>query len=277
MFPDGARFGGAPGNFAHHAASLGASTSMVSAVGCDDLGRRAIERLKGSQIDVSQVVSSQTHPTGSVDITVDNQGNPSYQFHQNEAWDFLCWSDELASLASRCDAVCFGTLGQRSDPSRETIQRFVSATKETALRIFDINLRPPFFSDSAIDQSLSLANVLKLNDEELKYLAEHFDFAAGSEIEWAKEIRHRYGLKLVAMTRGPRGALVVGQDSVIEVDAKPTEVSDTVGAGDAFTAALTRGLLSGGEIEKVAQSACRVAEYVCSQPGATPSLPETLR
>ncbi len=126
VFPSEARFGGAPGNFAHHAAALGGKTYIVSAVGDDDLGRRAFDSLKRSRIDVSYVSTDPKHPTGTVDVQLDHQGIPTYQFHQDESWDFLGWTAELENLAGRCDAVCFGTLGQRSPSSRATIQSFVS-------------------------------------------------------------------------------------------------------------------------------------------------------
>ena len=276
-FPSGAKFGGAPGNFAHHVAALGAETYMVSAVGDDELGRRAMERLQESGIRLPHVAVNMQHPTGSVDVTVDAEGHPSYQFHENDSWDFLEWSDDLAMLANRCDAVCFGTLGQRSQPSRSTIQRFVSTTKRSALRIADINLRSPFYNDQVIQESLELVNVLKLNDDELRYLTDRLALRQRADADQAKEIRQRYQLELVAVTRGRNGALVVTEDSTFDVPGRPTEVSDTVGAGDSFTAALVAGLLQGKPVGGLVETACRIAEYVCTQPGATPQLPESFR
>lgn len=276
IFPEGAKFGGAPGNFAHHVASLGAQTFMVSAVGDDDLGRVALERLQNSGIDISHVVVDDTHPTGSVDVSIDRRGQGAFRFHEDESWDFLAWSDDLQRLANRCDAVCFGTLGQRSDQSRATIRRFVETTKKTALRIFDINLRAPFYTIDVVTETLKLANVLKLNDDELRWMAETLGLRQGPEIDQAIEIRQRFELKLVAVTRGERGALVVTEESTHDVAGHPVDVRDTVGAGDAFTAALTIGLIQGKEIGALAETACRIAEYVCTQSGATPALPESL-
>jgi len=276
LFPDGPRFGGAPGNFAHHAAALDAQVSMVSAVGNDELGRQAIASLQASGIDVQQVAVSPSRPTGSVAVTLDDQGHASYQFHQDEAWDFLDWTDSLRELASRCDAVCFGTLGQRSSGSRETIQKFVSATREPALRVLDINLRAPHYSHEVIDRSLELANVLKLNDDELRYLAERFGQADLSQVDQAQAIRRRCDLRLVAVTKGSAGALLVSEEEVVESPGAAVEVRDTVGAGDSFTAALVVGLLREIDLATVAASACRIAEYVCTQSGATPPLPTSI-
>lgn len=276
LFPDGPRFGGAPGNFAHHAAALGAQAVMVSAVGDDQLGREALDRLRGSGIDVRHVAISPSHPTGSVAVTLDAQGHAAYRFHHDEAWDFLSWSDSLAALADRCDAVCFGTLGQRRPESRATIQRFVAATRPSVLRVLDINLRPPHYDDEVIQRSLELANVLKLNDDELRLLADRFGHSGKSQVQQAQAIRQRCGLRLVAVTKGSAGAVLVSEQEVIESPGVAVEVRDTVGAGDSFTAALVVGMLRGIELTTVAASACRIAEYVCTQSGATPALPSSI-
>ncbi len=276
LLPDGAQFGGAPANFAHHAAALGADVSMVSAVGDDSLGHQAIEILKAAGLDVSHVSICRDHPTGAVDVSIDGHGQPTYQFHPDNAWDHLPWSDRLLELAGQVDAVCFGTLGQRSEQSRQTIQQFLRATPESSLRVFDVNLRPPFYDDQQIDQSLKLANVLKLNDEELTQLCEMYD-TDGSEIQRAQQLAERFRFRLVAVTRGQRGGLLVYGDEVSEVESQAVEIQDTVGAGDAFTAAVTLGMLQGVELDEINHAACRIAEYVCSQAGATPNVPSELR
>ncbi len=276
LLPQGAQFGGAPGNFAHHAALLGANVSMVSSVGDDDLGRQAIRLLKASGLDVSQVSISKVHPTGAVHVSLDAAGHASYQFNSDDAWDHLQWSDELQKLANHSDAVCFGTLGQRNDESRRTIVKFLESTPDSALRIFDINLRPPYFDDDLIRESLSLANVLKLSDDELDHVCK-INGIRGSEVERAGEIAEKHELRLVAVTRGKRGGLLVCGGKISEVESQPVTVQDTVGAGDAFTAAITIGMLKGVDLDSINRSACRIAEYVCTQPGATPAIPLELR
>ena len=159
--------------------------------------------------------------------------------------------------------------------SRTTIQRFVNATSSDSLRIFDVNLRKPFYSDDVIRTSLDLANVLKLNDEELPILAEMFDLA-GTDLESLKGLASLHQLKCVALTRGENGALIIRGDGVVEQPGIPTQVVDTVGAGDAFTAALTLGLLDELDLEAIIQNASRIAAFVCSQSGATPQLPTDL-
>jgi fructokinase len=277
IFPDAARFGGAPGNFAHHAASLGGEVWMVSGVGSDKLGLSALEKLRKSGLHSEHVSVSETLPTGSVRVELDDSGHASYHFNDCDAWDHLTWTDDLHELASRSDAVCFGTLGQRNEVARSTIHRFVGSTPGSAWRVLDLNLRPPFYSDSVVDESLQLANVLKLNDEELRYLVDRFALRGQTEREQVVQIAELFQLRLVALTRGDRGGLLVRQGEVSDVKTAPISVVDTVGAGDAFSAAVVMGLISRTDLATINQIACEIAEYVCTQSGATPELPGRLR
>lgn len=274
VFPDARKFGGAPANFACSVAGLqrqGAEVYVVSGVGNDSLGREAITSLKEHRVDVSCVQVSR-HPTGQVQVQIDNQGKASYEFLRDTAWDNLQWNEELRQLAGRSDAVCFGTLGQRSELSRATIERFVSATRTDSLRILDINLRPPFYDDAVILKSLELANVLKLNDDELPLLAQVCGLDR-SDTGTLKELAHRYSLRCVALTRGADGALLLRDDELSDAPGVVTRVVDTVGAGDAYTAALAMGLLRDQPLEQINRHATQLAAFVCSQAGATPSIP----
>jgi fructokinase len=243
---------------------------MASSVGKDELGRKALEALEQHRVDTS-CVSSSDRPTGQVLVELDASGSASYNFAADTAWDNLAWSEGFARLAARTNAVCFGTLGQRSDLSRATIRRFVAATPVGALRIFDINLRPPYYSDAVIRESLELANVLKLNDE-LPVVATLCGLG-GSAADVMQQLASRFELQAVALTRGHDGAVLARGREVHEQPGIHTEVIDTVGAGDAFTAALALGLLRQDDLAAVNQRACRVAAYVCSQSGATPAIP----
>lgn len=275
MFPSGPRFGGAPANFAHHAASLGADVAIVSGVGNDELGNAALRMLRESSVETQFVAVSDRYRTGQVRVSLDDQGHAAYQFNPDEAWDHIPWTADLNAIASSCQAVCFGTLAQRSSESRNTIRRFVQATPADALRVLDLNLRSPFYDDEVIEESLQLASILKLNDEELNLVAGRF-VSGGDELTQAREILGRYALDLVAVTRGGRGSLLVREDTFSEELAQPTTVRDTVGAGDTYTAAITVGLMKGIPLADINRTACRMAEYVCSQQGATPKLPDQL-
>lgn len=279
VFPEGPQFGGAPANFACSAAELGGSTVdafIVGSVGRDDLGTRAIELLESHGVR-TDFVSPAEQPTGQVLVTLDATGRPSFEIAQDAAWDNLAWSETLAQLAARADAVCFGTLGQRGGIARDTIQRFVRATRPDCLRILDINLRPPFWSEDVVRQSLALANVLKLNDTELPTVADILGWQ-GSDHDLLERLLAQFSLRLVALTRGEQGAVLVsGTGEMSDLPAQPTTIADTVGAGDAYTAALAIGLLRDLPLAQTNAWAIRVAAFVCSQAGATPRLPEHLR
>ena len=276
LFPDGPRFGGAPANFAVHAAALGAHAEMVSGIGDDLLGSKAIERLKRANVntDFVQVISGQS--TGTVEIELDPSGSAIYLFGDDDPWDHLLWSDRFRERVARLNAVCFGTLGQRAPVSQNTIQYIVESTSPHALRVFDINLRDNFYSEVIIDRSLNAANVLKLSEEELPILAEQYKLA-GSQDQQLYAISRMFDLYAVAFTRGHQGAMLVMQNKTIaNCNGFPTDVIDTVGAGDCYTAALTIGLLREWDAELINQRACRLASFVCSQAGATPKLPNEL-
>ena len=276
LYPDATHFGGAPANFASHAASLGAEAWMVSAVGADDLGARALDALCERGVHCVHLVQDPHHATGRVLVTLNAAGQASYEFAADTAWDHLAWSDGLAALAARSDAVYFGTLGQRSPASRETIRRFLQVTPRPALRVFDVNLRQRFYDRETIHTSLQLASALKLNDEELPIVAELCAVRANTPREILSELLTRYKLRLAALTRGPHGSLLISTDAEDECPAPPTTVVDTVGAGDAFTATLVTGFLRGLPLPEINRHANAVASFVCSQNGATPALPEHL-
>ena len=279
VFPDGARFGGAPANFACSAAGLAAGSArvgMAGAVGRDDLGQRALAELTSRGVDVT-AVAVLPEPTGRVDVTVDLAGHASYVFAPDCAWDHVSWSGSLERLAAETSAVCFGTLGSRGSVSLATVRRFVAAVPSSALRILDINLRPPFWSPEIVRDSLPLANIVKCNDDELPIVAELLGLS-GSPEAILRQLVSSHALRLAALTRGAKGSLLVSADGLSsDLPGTPVEVVDTVGAGDAFTAAVTLGLLAGWPLSKLHAHAERVAAFVCTQAGGTPPIPADLR
>ena len=276
MFPDGAQFGGAPANFVCHSQALGARSHMVSCVGNDELGRRALGFLKEHGVDISAVTQSEERGTGTVEIELDAEGVAQFEFASDVAWDALTWSEALTHVAVKTDVVCYGTLGQRSEISKNTIQRFLKGTTDECLCVFDVNLRQQFYTEGLIRDSLEFANILKLNDEELPVLSSSCGLS-GSATSVMERLRERYNLHLVALTRGAKGAILLTENSLSVCDGFAVEVRDTVGAGDAFTAAMTLGLLLGHELDRINEHACRVAAFVCSQDGAAPKLPDDLK
>ncbi len=275
LFPEGARFGGAPANFACHAALLGGAAIMLSAVGMDARGDEAIAILQGMGVDTSLMQRAPGSATGSVGVVTDPAGKPSYEIHPGSAWDNLSWTAALERHAQAVDAVYFGTLGQRGAVSRGTIRRALCLAGERGIpRILDVNLRVPFYDAPLIYDSLALASVLKLSDEELPAVAAACGLDAAARPEsLLRRLLEQFDLSLVAMTRGAEGALLVSPEETVPQPGIPTVVRDTVGAGDSFTAALVVGLLRGHSLADIARTACETASAVCALDGAVPLAP----
>lgn len=276
VYPDGAHLGGAPTNFACHAAALGAEAWIVSAVGADELGDRAVDQLRAQGARVDHIARDREHATGRVNVTLDAEKRPTFEIATDAAWDHIPWSDGLEQLAGRADAVCFGTLAQRSPVSRETLHRFLRETRPSALRIFDVNLRKHFHDREMIERSLELASAVKLNEDELPVVASLCGIRPARTPATLKALARQYGLQLVALTCGPRGAILVAGDEESVEPATAVCVVDTVGAGDAFTAALVCDFLRGVSLTEANRRANAVAAFVCSLSGATAPLPRAL-
>ena len=272
MLPAGKQLGGAPANFAYHVHQLGLSAKVVSALGRDNLGDEIRTILKDKEIP-SQIVTVD-YPTGTVEVTLDEAGIPSYEIKTQVAWDNIPFTDEMCELAAQTQVVCFGSLAQRSDLSRSTIYRFIKAMPKTSevLIVFDINLRQQFYTSEIIQTSLSLCNVLKINDDELKEVSKLFNLSADTMEEACRQLIAEYGLKLVILTCGEQGSYVITDQTTSFIATPKVEVVDTVGAGDAFTAAFIAGILKGETISEAHKLAVEVSAYICTQAGAMPKL-----
>lgn len=274
VFPEGKVLGGAPANFAYHATQLGLEGYAISAIGKDDLGEEVLEVLKGKPLQY--MLEETNYPTGTVKVTLNGNGIPEYEICENVAWDNIPLTAGMKELAKQADAVCFGSLAQRHQVSRSTIQAFVGLVDTNALKIFDINLRQSFFNKVIIVDSLQMANVLKINEEELVRVAELLDITDVGERLVCQRLMDNYDLKIVVLTRGENGSFVFSKDGSSFLDTPKVKVADTVGAGDSFTGAFVAGLLNGDDIAKAHKRAVEVSAYVCTQKGAMPLLPTAL-
>ena len=277
LLPEGALMGGAPANVSIHARALGADARLVSRVGRDALGDEIVRRFEDRGFPIDTIQRSDTAPTGTVDVKVDSAGQPHFTIRENAAWDMIEANETALAAVRGADAICFGSLAQRSEVSRKSIHALVSVTEAKALRIFDVNLRPPFIARPVIESSLAVASVLKLNDAEVPVLGEIFGLPTASDEAFAAALAERFNLSVIACTRGARGSIIWTRDYISTHPGIPVQVRDTVGAGDAFTAALMLGLLRKRPLDEINQHANEVAAFVCSQPGATPLLPDSLR
>ncbi|WP_320170543.1 carbohydrate kinase [Maridesulfovibrio sp.] len=276
VFGSSEELGGAPVNFAYHAGALGADSIAVSTVGSDERGRRALLELRNRGLNTEAVSVDEEHPTGYVKADVDGQGVASYLFPDDIAWDYLTLNAMALSLAPLVDAVCFGTLAQRCEKSRNAIQAFLDASPQ-ALKVYDMNLRQDFYNPEIIRSSLSRADILKLNDEELEIVSSMFALEGGEE-EMLKALHDQFNLRLSVLTRGSRGSLLITDAEVVDsLGTKVEKIEDTVGAGDAFTASVVIGTLLGLGLNEICEHAGRLAAYVCTCRGAMPEVPDEFR
>lgn len=280
IFPSGKQLGGATANFAYHSALLGDRGIIASRIGNDVLGQEALLRLEQLGLTTAYVQRDAVRPTGTVQVKVDEKGQPDFTITEDVAWDFMAWTPEWQELAMQADAVCFGSLAQRSPRSRETIRRFLQAARQETLRVFDVNLRQSFFSATILAESLRLAQIVKLNDAELPRLVRMLELGDGSgeEEDAARRLLKTYDLELVCVTRGAHGSLLVTAERTVAHPGFQVKVADTVGSGDAFTAALAHYYLRRASLERISDAANRLGAWVATQVGATPAVDKaTLR
>lgn len=273
VYDDAALLGGAPANFAAHASALGMRGVIKSAVGDDDLGHQALEWLQAHGLTADYMDIDPKHPTGTVRVQLDSQGHPTYVFASDVAWDHLGCDELDRQLASACDAVCFGTLAQRSPDSRAAIRSFLDSVPEASVRVLDVNLRQNFFSDTILHDSMERATFVKMNDEEWPVVCRALGISEAPLSSGVESLAKRFELDGIAVTRGRRGSLLWWRGEWDEQVPEPIDPVDTVGAGDAFTAALIAGILRNESVSQLHHRASRIAAYVCTQRGATPKLP----
>jgi len=271
MLPSGKQLGGAPANFAYMANVLGDRGIVASRVGVDSLGREALDAMDKLCITTRYVQEDPSHSTGTVQVCVDAAGQPEFTIAPSVAWDALEWTLPWSELAKATDVLCFGSLAQRSPTSRATIRQFLEAVPLSALRVYDVNLRHTFFTKEVLHESLQLADVVKLNDQELPRIVDVLALGGTSEDERAQRLLDAYHLRLVCITRGDRGSLLVADGHVASHKGFRVKVADAVGAGDAFTACLAHHYMRGASLEEINENANRWAAWVATQVGATPS------
>ena len=277
MLPEGKKIGGAPANFAYHVSQFGLNSRVVSAVGEDELGAEILKNFQEKKLNC--MIETVPYPTGTVQVELDSNGVPCYDIREGVAWDNIPFTSALEGLAQQTQAVCFGSLAQRSVVSRETINRFIDAMPEsdTTLKIFDINLRQGFYTKDILCNSFRKCNVLKINDEELVTVSRMFGYPGIDLQDKCWILLAKYNLKMLILTCGVNGSYVFTPGNISFVETPKVEVADTVGAGDSFTAAFVASILKGKPVGEAHRLAVEVSAYVCTQNGAMPVLPDSLK
>ena len=273
VLPEGKKIGGAPANFAYHVSQLGLESCAVSAVGDDELGKEIRSNFEEKKLQT--LIETVPYPTGTVQVEIDKLGVPQYDIKENVAWDNIPFTPQIEELAHRTKAICFGSLAQRNEVSRNTIEQFIEAMPKTedTLIVFDVNLRQSFYSREVLDRSMKRCNVLKINDEELITISRMLGYQ-GTDLQskcWI--LLGRYHLKMLILTCGVNGSYVFTPGSMSFIATPKVKVADTVGAGDSFTGAFVASILKGLSVADAHQKAVNVSAFVCTQRGAMPTLP----
>ena len=274
VLPEGKKLGGAPANFAYHAGQFGLDTLAISAVGEDQLGDETLSALE--EKGLKYIMPRVPFPTGTVQVELDAQGVPAYEIREGVAWDNIPFTPEMEKVARSCKAVCWGSLAQRHEVSRNTIHRFLDATPPTCLKIFDINLRQTFYDEEVIRASLKRCNILKINDEELVTIGRLFGYPGLDMSNKCWLILGKYNLDMLVLTCDVNGSYVFKPGAMTFLETPKVDVADTVGAGDSFTASFCAAILKGLSVSDAHQLAVETSAYVCTCNGAMPRIPAEL-
>jgi fructokinase len=265
--PMGLFLGGAPFNVACHLHQLGEEVTIASRVGDDVLGHEVIRRIRHRDMRDASIQLDSAFQTGFVEVALDAEGTPDYTIVEPVAWDEIELTEALHTAARQVDAIVFGSLAQRRSPSRETIQALWATG---ARAVFDVNLRPPFVDRTVIEPSLQAAEIVKMNDEELEQMMEWFDLSSPPP-QAMEALANRFNITVLCVTRGKHGAMLWNGGQWSEHPGYIATVADTVGAGDAFLAALLAGFLAGRDDATILDEAARLGAFVATQMGPTPS------
>ena len=274
IFDYGKALGGAPCNFAYHVNALGHVGLPLSRVGEDRLGDEIFKRLEDLGLRTDYIQRDPAHPTGQVLVKLDAAGVPDFTIVENVAWDYMEAEEKWLEAARSADAVCFGTLAQRNRESRRAIQQVLDAASDAVI-VYDVNFRQNFYSREVVTESLALTTVLKLNEAEVRQMHGVLG-GSGSEEDFVRGLMREYGIALTCVTLGERGCTLYAHDETVTRPVPPTQVADTVGSGDAFTAGLVIKFLEGRPLSAIAEGANILGAFVASRRGATPELPPQL-
>ena len=268
VLPSGKMAGGAPMNVAFQASNLGLSARMISRVGTDELGTELLNFLNAKGVSTQYVQTDPTLPTGAVHVTLNSNGSPAYKIVQPVAWDNILPDAELHDLVMEADAFVFGSLVCRSERSKKTLLELLEVA---TLRVFDTNLRSPFYAQGLLDELLLKADIVKLNDEELSIIAS-WNGVQGEEATLLHFLKEKYRLDMLILTKGDKGAVCLDETDFYTHPGFKVSVKDTIGSGDAFLAAFLSKMLGGAGTRECLEFACALGALVATKQGGTPDI-----
>lgn len=271
LLPAGKQMGGAPMNVAAHLQQLGLSSLIISRVGRDDLGNEIMEWLSKNQFPLKWVQTDVHYPTGKVNVDLTDKNRVAYEIVQPAAWDFIEVSDEMIALVSNSSGIVFGSLACRNQVSKVSLLKLL---EQAPYKIFDVNLRPPHYSQDLVALLLQQADMVKMNDEELRLISGWYGLSERDDRQVMDYLRSTFNISLFLVTRGANGAMVLHDSGYFESQGYKVKVADTIGSGDSFLAGFIKMITSGKPIEEALHFACAVGAIVATYHGAIPAVTE---
>lgn len=273
LLPTGKMAGGAPMNVAYHLNNFGCPTSMISRVGMDENGNELLNFLGDKGVATDLIQQDAFYPTGTVKVQLDVSGSPSYKIVKPVAWDYINVDLANAKAVAESKAFVFGSLAARSSRTQETL---LSLLQTAQLKVFDVNLRAPFYSQSLLEQLLQKADIVKMNDEELALIGNWY-FGNSTEYALAQMVKNHFQIDILVVTQGSKGAFAVDPlNQIKSVSAKKINVEDTIGSGDSFLAGFLYQFLHNEPLIVCLDFAARTGALVATMRGGTPKISEDM-
>ena len=269
IFPDTKTLGGAPANFSLHAQQLEAESYMISCVGEDELGKEAKKLFNDFELNTNGIQVNKDLPTGSVIVSLDQMGNPSYDIKENVAWDHIVFDEAQKNIAQSLDAICFGTLAQRNPKTQKALFKTLNITPPHCLKVFDVNFRQEYYDRETVKMNLERANIVKMNQQEFNEISLMFYISRDTE-KGILSLIDEFDLKLVIITLGEKGSIMATKkDYISYTPTRKIKIKSTVGAGDAYTAAVVMGWLNQKPLNQIIREASDLAANVCGYYGGS--------
>ncbi|RZL48615.1 MAG: carbohydrate kinase [Pedobacter sp.] len=272
VFPEGKKAGGSSMNVALNLHKQGINSQFISAIGNDENGKGLIDFLSSNNFP-THLIQTNKLPTSTVEVKLDEQQQATYTIVEPVAWDAIGLTDELIEAVKNADAFVYCSLTCRNEKSKNTI---ISLLKHAKVKVFDINLREPFYTIETLKDLLPAADILKVNEHELAYLKQALDLSGNTDEQLLKQLSHLFDIKIICLTVGEKGAYVLYDEKLYHHKGYAVKVADTVGAGDSFLATFVASYLNGFPMDTVLDRACKVGAFVASQHGANPTYGEEI-
>jgi len=269
VFANEKKIGGAPLNVALRMKTFGCEVAMISCVGNDQDGRVIKEEIKSLGLKIDTIVTSEDFPTGLVNVTLNERGSASYEISYPSAWDKIVLNEQAEKIVKQADVLIYGSLVCRDAVSRKTLKELLNSV---AYKVFDVNLRKPHYSYEILQELMNSADFIKFNDEELLEIATAMESPFTSLEDNMHFIAEKTKVRAMCITKGKHGALLMWEGELYQNGGYPIKVSDTVGAGDSFLAALITSLLTDKAPQNAIDFACAVGALVAEAPGANPEI-----